>query len=309
MKKRLIFILYNIFFCISLLNAREFVHDSYSYIGEWKITDAFIVNKRYTNNMDAAISAYSFICKKIIYKKDEIIFRGQNHKILNYTTEYLSSERMKHVSYIQKGFKELGLPDKTKEVRKVFLPTDEQRIDGNFSFGSDVYIVDKNNILIYWRGWMFKAERTQNKLLWNNTREFVRDSYSYIGEWEITDVCEADASILNDIYDPAEANRLIGERIAYTNDEVLFREEKRRIIKFSTEYFTYEQLGYDLRNSLINPRLAGDFKEIRQVSLFMESIELEPIIFHPFGEYFFFVDDRTLLIHWRGWIFKAERIK
>ena len=49
-------------------------------------------------------------------------------------------------------------------------------------------------------------------------------------------------------------------------------------------------------------RVPDNIKVIRDVVF---SYEGEP----DFGRCFFVLDSETLLIHWRGWIFKAERIE
>ncbi|MCR5063200.1 MAG: hypothetical protein K6A89_07960, partial [Treponema sp.] len=50
--------------------------------------------------------------------------------------------------------------------------------------------------------------------------------------------------------------------------------------------------------------IPDDIKVIRYITIFYEEDEY-PI----FGYALYVVDSETLLIHWRGWIFKAERIK
>ena len=139
----------------------------------------------------------------------------------------------------------------------------------------------------------------------------ARDSsYSFIGEWKITETFKLDPQWAADIYDPKIAEAIIGEKIVYENEILKFRNNEYHMYKISNRYYTTEQLkkattgsgvkSYDFKDL----HIPDDIKVIRDITIFYEEKEY-PI----FGYSLFVVNSETILIHWLGWIFKAERVK
>ena len=139
----------------------------------------------------------------------------------------------------------------------------------------------------------------------------ARDSsYSFIGEWKITETFKLDPQWAADIYDPKIAEAIIGEKIIYENGILKFRNKEYHMFEISNRYFTTEQLKKATTGSGVKSynfkdlHIPDDIKVIRDITIFYEEKEY-PI----FGYSLFVVNSETILIHWLGWIFKAERVK
>ena len=139
----------------------------------------------------------------------------------------------------------------------------------------------------------------------------ARDSsYSFIGEWKITETFKLDPQWAADIYDPKIEEAIIGEKIIYENGILKFRNNEYHMFEISNRYFTTEQLKKATTGSGVKSynfkdlHIPDDIKVIRDITIFYEEKEY-PI----FGYSLFVVNSETILIHWLGWIFKAERVK
>ena len=139
----------------------------------------------------------------------------------------------------------------------------------------------------------------------------ARDSsYSFIGEWKITETFKLDPQWAADIYDPKIAEAIIGEKIIYENGILKFRNKEYHMYKISNRYYTSKELKEASTGSGVKSynfkdlHIPDDIKVIRDITIFYEEKEY-PI----FGYSLFVVNSETILIHWLGWIFKAERVK
>ena len=139
----------------------------------------------------------------------------------------------------------------------------------------------------------------------------ARDSsYSFIGEWKITETFKLDPQWAADIYDPKIAEAIIGEKIIYENEILKFKNKEYHMFEISNRYYTSKELKEASTGSGVKSynfkdlHISDDIKVIRDITIFYEEKEY-PI----FGYSLFVVNSETILIHWLGWIFKAERVK
>ncbi len=137
--------------------------------------------------------------------------------------------------------------------------------------------------------------------------------YSFSGTWKIEEIFELNPLFINDIYNSNDAFLLQNKKIQFTENEILFQDDVYHIKKIATDiYYTSEELAFDTHGSYAvsydfsKLRLPDNIKKIRYVVLYTEE-EYDGIPF--FGTSFFVTGNNTILIHWRGWIFKAVRIK
>ena len=140
----------------------------------------------------------------------------------------------------------------------------------------------------------------------------ARDSsYSFIGEWKITETFKLDPQWAADIFDEKEAEAIIGKEIVYRNESAIFQNKEYHIRRITANsYYNSKELKEASTGSGVKSynfkdlHIPDDIKVIRDITIFYEEKEY-PI----FGYSLYVVDSETLLIHWRGWIFKAERVK
>ena len=131
-------------------------------------------------------------------------------------------------------------------------------------------------------------------------------NYEYLGTWIITETFQLDSLWIEDIYDSSEAEIMEGEIIVYKKNEYIFQNNVYPIIKVNSDYYTSASLrdatngsvaqGYGFEDLHLNKNV----KEIRDVVFSTASED-------SLGRCFFVVDNNTILIHWRGWVFKAEK--
>ncbi len=142
----------------------------------------------------------------------------------------------------------------------------------------------------------------------------IRDSsYSFIGEWKITETFKLDPQWAADIYDPKIAEAIIGKEIVYRNESAIFQNKEYHIRRITANsYYNSKELKKATTGSGVKSynfkdlHISEDIQEIRKVVILFEEDEVGISIF---GRTFFVVDSETMLIHWLGWIFKAERVK
>ena len=91
-------------------------------------------------------------------------------------------------------------------------------------------------------------------------------------------------------------------------NEYIFQNRIYPILKVDSTYCTSSSLKEETNGSVTHGydfedlRLSGNIKEIRDVIFFTAGSDY-------LGRCLFVVDCNTILIHWRGWIFKAVKIK
>ena len=133
-------------------------------------------------------------------------------------------------------------------------------------------------------------------------------TYEYFGSWVIIESFQLDSLWIEDIYDPEEASVMEGEIIVYRENEYIFQNKIYPILEVDSDYCTSSSLRDATNGSVTHGygfedlRLFGDVKEIRDVVFFTAGEDF-------LGRCLFVVDCNTILIHWRGWIFKAVKIK
>ncbi len=137
--------------------------------------------------------------------------------------------------------------------------------------------------------------------------EDSRDSnYEYLGTWIITETFQLDSLWIEDIYDLSEAEMMKGEIIVYRKNEYVFQNKVYPIFRVSSDYYTSSSLR-DATNGSVTHGYGFD-----DLHLYENVKEIRDVVFSTSGEdslgrCFFVVDNNTILIHWRGWVFKAEK--
>lgn len=137
--------------------------------------------------------------------------------------------------------------------------------------------------------------------------------YPFEGKWRVIETYELDPVWAGDIFDAEEAEKYIGETVVYKGDNVFFQGYKFYIIHESNSYFTSSE---ELREATTpgsgnSPVKSYDYKDLRVP----DNIKvIRSVVFSyggepDFGRCFYMLDSETLLIDWRGWIFKAQRIE
>ena len=131
-------------------------------------------------------------------------------------------------------------------------------------------------------------------------------TYEYLGTWIIIETFQLDPLWMEDIYDSREAGIMEGEIITYRKNEYIFQNKIYPILQVNSKYYTSSSLrdatngsvthGYDFEDL----HLTENVKEIRDVVFFTAGTD-------SLGRCLFVVDNNTILIHWRGWIFKAVK--
>ena len=137
--------------------------------------------------------------------------------------------------------------------------------------------------------------------------EDPRDSgHDYLGTWVITETFQLNPFWIEDIFDPREADMMKGEIITYRKKEYVFQGKVYPIIQVNSEYYTSSSLREATTGSVIRGygfedlHLDGDVMEIRDVIFSTAGPD-------SLGRCLFVVDNNTILIDWRGWIFKAVK--
>ena len=137
--------------------------------------------------------------------------------------------------------------------------------------------------------------------------EDPRDSgHDYLGTWVITETFQLNPFWIEDIFDPREASLLEGEIIAYRKNEFVFQGKVYPIFQVNSEYYTSSSLREATDGSVTHGygfedlHLSRDVKEIRGI-IFQAGRSAD------FGRCLFVIDNNTILIDWRGWIFKAVK--
>ena len=155
--------------------------------------------------------------------------------------------------------------------------------------------------------YIFGQNKADNRLYEPDPRD---SSYPFIGEWKITETFKLDPQWAADIYDPKIAEAIIGEKIVYENEILKFKNKEYHIFEISNRYYTSKELKEASTGSGVKSynfkdlHIPDDIKVIRYITIFYEEKEY-PI----FGYALYVVDSETILIHWLGLIFKAERVK
>ena len=138
------------------------------------------------------------------------------------------------------------------------------------------------------------------------TEDKQPDICSYEGAWIIINTYPVDVMWIEDIEDPAEAEAICGEMIVYRKDYYVFRNKIYPILGIKSKWYTSPQLYDASRGSVTHGYDFEDLKVPENIT------RIRDIVFFTAGEStlgrcIYVIDENTILIHWRGWIFKAIR--